>query len=74
MRRDAIFYKISDLSREEVEAMLGISLEETRVYQEAKAEGREELKRELVPRMLAQGLTPEEVAELLGLTMPLATA
>jgi predicted transposase YdaD len=32
-------YKFADLSREEVEAMLGVNLEETRVYQEAKAEG-----------------------------------
>jgi predicted transposase YdaD len=33
-------YKFSKLSRDEVEAMLGLSLEETRVYQEASAEGR----------------------------------
>jgi predicted transposase/invertase (TIGR01784 family) len=33
-------YKFSKLSRNEVEAMLGLSLEETRVYQEASAEGR----------------------------------
>jgi predicted transposase YdaD len=33
-------YKFSKLSRDEVEAMLGLSLEETRVYQEACAEGR----------------------------------
>lgn len=32
-------YKFSKLSREEVEAMLGLSLEDTRVYQEAKEEG-----------------------------------
>ncbi|MDB9303730.1 Rpn family recombination-promoting nuclease/putative transposase [Nodularia spumigena CS-591/12] len=65
-------YKFANLSREEVEAMLGVNLEETRVYQEAKAEGREEgregLKLELVPRMLERGLTIEEVSQLLGLT------
>jgi predicted transposase YdaD len=33
-------YKFSKLSRDEVEAMLGLKLEETRVYQEASAEGR----------------------------------
>jgi Protein of unknown function (DUF2887) len=33
-------YKFANLSREEVEAMLGLKLEETRVYREAKAEGR----------------------------------
>jgi predicted transposase/invertase (TIGR01784 family) len=32
-------YKFSNLSRDEVNAMLGIELEQTRVYQEAKAEG-----------------------------------
>jgi predicted transposase YdaD len=34
-------YKFSTLSRDEVEAMLGLRLEETRVYQEASAEGEE---------------------------------
>ena len=35
-------YKFGQLSRVEVEAMLGLTLQETRVYQEAKEEGREE--------------------------------
>ncbi|MBW4479139.1 MAG: Rpn family recombination-promoting nuclease/putative transposase [Tolypothrix brevis GSE-NOS-MK-07-07A] len=65
-------YKFANLSREEVEAMLGVNLEETKVYQEAKAEGREEgreeLKLELVPRMIARGMTMEEVAELLDIS------
>jgi predicted transposase/invertase (TIGR01784 family) len=69
-------YKFSNLSREQVEAMLGIKLEETRVYREAKEEGREEgrlegkqeVKLELVPAMLARGMSVEEVCELLGLT------
>jgi predicted transposase/invertase (TIGR01784 family) len=34
-----IVYKFSSLSRDEVNAMLGIELEQTRVYREAKAEG-----------------------------------
>jgi predicted transposase YdaD len=34
-----IVYKFSNLSRNEVDAMLGIELQQTRVYQEAKAEG-----------------------------------
>jgi predicted transposase/invertase (TIGR01784 family) len=34
-----IVYKFSNLSRDEVDAMLGIELQQTRVYQEAKAEG-----------------------------------
>ena len=70
-------YKFSNLSREEVEAMLGIKLEETRVYREAKEEGvqqgrlegKQEAKLELVPAMLARGMSVEEVSELLGLTI-----
>ena len=34
-----IVYKFSNLSRDEVDKMLGIELQQTRVYQEAKAEG-----------------------------------
>jgi predicted transposase/invertase (TIGR01784 family) len=37
-----IVYKFSTLDREEIEQMLGISLEESRVYKDAKVEGREE--------------------------------
>jgi len=33
---------------EQVEAMLGLSLQQTRVYQEAKAEGREEREAEML--------------------------
>jgi predicted transposase/invertase (TIGR01784 family) len=65
-------YKFANLSREEVEAMLGVKLEETRVYQEAKQEGieqgiqrgikqgREQVKLELVPQFLARGMSMEE--------------
>jgi predicted transposase/invertase (TIGR01784 family) len=35
-------YKFSNLSRDEVDTMLGIELQQTRVYQEARAEGRNE--------------------------------
>jgi predicted transposase/invertase (TIGR01784 family) len=35
-------YKFSNLSRDEVDAMLGIELQQTRVYQDARAEGRTE--------------------------------
>jgi predicted transposase/invertase (TIGR01784 family) len=41
-----IVYKFSNLSRDEVDAMLGIELEQTRVYQEAKEEGKAEGKAE----------------------------
>lgn len=74
-------YKFANLSREEVEAMLGVKLEETRVYQEAKQEGmelglelgiqqgREQAKVELVPQFLTRGMSIEEVAQLLSLTI-----
>ncbi|MFB2876352.1 Rpn family recombination-promoting nuclease/putative transposase [Floridanema aerugineum] len=39
-------YKFIDLSRQEVEAMLGLRLEESRVYREAKEEGRLEGRQE----------------------------
>ncbi|BAB74047.1 hypothetical protein ACN23B_11790 [Anabaena sp. FACHB-709] len=39
-------YKFATLSREEIEAMLGLKLEETRVYREAKQEGRGEGRQE----------------------------
>jgi predicted transposase YdaD len=36
-----VVYKFNNLSRAEVEAMLGIELQQTRVYQEAREEGRQ---------------------------------
>ncbi|MBD2494696.1 Rpn family recombination-promoting nuclease/putative transposase [Nostoc sp. FACHB-280] len=60
-------YKFSSLSREEVEAMLGLTLEQTRVYQEAKEEGREEREAELlkvaVPLLLKTGMSVEQIAQ-----------
>jgi predicted transposase/invertase (TIGR01784 family) len=64
-------YKFSSLSREEVEAMLGLTLEQTRVYQEAKAEGREEQKTEMlrvtVPLLLKMGMSVEQIAQELNI-------
>jgi predicted transposase/invertase (TIGR01784 family) len=78
-------YKLSSLTREEVEAMLGVSLEETKVYQQAKAEGlqqgqqqgqqqgREEREAELlrvtVPLLLKAGMTVEDIAQQLNVTI-----
>ena len=64
-------YKFADLSREEVEAMLGVAFEESRIYQEVKEEGREEgreaMKAEMlavtVPLLLNTGMTLEQIAE-----------
>lgn len=62
-------YKFSTLSREEVEAMLGLTLEETRVYQEAIALGREKREAEMlkltVPLLLKSGMSVEQIAQQL---------
>lgn len=47
--------------------MLGISLEETRVGQEMKAEGRLEVKLEMIPKLVSKGISLKEVADFLGL-------
>ncbi|MBD2194720.1 MULTISPECIES: Rpn family recombination-promoting nuclease/putative transposase [Calothrix] len=70
-------YKFSSLSREEVEAMLGLSLEQTRIYQEAKAEGRElgreerevEILKVTVPLLLKTGMTIEQIAQQLNVNL-----
>jgi predicted transposase/invertase (TIGR01784 family) len=71
-----LLYKFPKLSREEIEAMLGLSeLRQTRVYQEALEEGREEgreegqlqIKLKMIPRLLQRGLSVEEIAELIEL-------
>ena len=49
-------YKFSNLSRDEVDAMLGIELEQTRVYREAVAEGETKEGRSLVIRLLTRKL------------------
>ena len=54
--------------------MLGLTLEETRIYQEAKAEGREEGREEreaemlkvTVPLLLKTGMTVEQIAQKLN--------
>ena len=54
-----IVYKFEQLSRAEIDSMLGITLKQTRVYQEAKEEG----ERTLILRQLTKrfGQLPEEV-------------
>lgn len=80
-------YKFVNLSRIEVEAMLGLTLEQTRVYQEAKEEGRQEglqegrqeglqegrlqAKLEMISMLLEIGLTVEQIADRLQLDVAL---
>lgn len=56
-------YKFEQLSRKEVEQMLGITLKETRVYREIKEEGREEGEKSLILRLLTRrvGELPQDV-------------
>jgi predicted transposase/invertase (TIGR01784 family) len=79
-------YKFERLSRAEVESMLGITLQQTRVYQEAKEEGREEGREQgreqgreettfnLIVRLLTkrfgQELSEEMRSSISGLTLP----
>jgi predicted transposase YdaD len=49
-------YKFTQLTRTEVDAMLGVTLQETRVYQEAKAEGKLEGKLEMLLVLLSRNL------------------
>jgi predicted transposase/invertase (TIGR01784 family) len=50
-------YKFGNLTRDEVNAMLGIELEQTRVYQDAKAEGKAEGKAEEGRALVLKQLT-----------------
>lgn len=63
-------YKFPTMSREEMEEMFGLSeLKQTRFYQEAFEEGLEQGKLKAVPAMLAAGLTVEQVAKALDLSV-----
>jgi predicted transposase/invertase (TIGR01784 family) len=77
-----LVYKFPKMSREEIEAMFGLSeLKQTRVYQEGKEEGeqegkqkgkeegRVEAKLEAIPRLLVLGLTMEQIAQALDLEL-----
>lgn len=66
------------MSQEEIQAMFEFSdLKQTRVYREAKEEGRLEAKLEAklegklecVPRLLALGLTLEQIAQVFSLSV-----
>lgn len=58
-----MMYKFEQLSQREVEQMLGITLKQTRVYQEIKQEGRQEGEQSLILRQLTRrvGELPDNV-------------
>jgi predicted transposase/invertase (TIGR01784 family) len=69
-----IVYKLPQKSRKEIEAMLGLSeLKQTRVYQEALEEGRQEgvieASRRLALNLLRIGMTLEQIAEVTELSI-----
>ena len=63
-------YKLPEKSREEIEAMFGLSeLKQTKVYQEAKLEGQLEGKLEMIYKLLEEGFKIEEVARISDLPL-----
>ncbi|QYO64568.1 Rpn family recombination-promoting nuclease/putative transposase [Leptolyngbya sp. 7M] len=68
-------YKFANLSREEIQAMIGVSLEEIPLFREVKAEGRAEGRQEAlletVPLLLELGLSVEQIAARLKLDVDL---
>ena len=60
-----LVYKFTSLNRREAEAMLGITLEETRFYREAKEEGREQGIEQGIEQGRAQGRAQEGRALIL---------
>jgi predicted transposase/invertase (TIGR01784 family) len=66
-------YKFEQLSQKDVENMLGITLQETRVYKEIKEEGREEATVNLVIRLLTKRfgeISQEKRSSISGLPLP----
>ncbi len=65
-----IVYKLPEKSREEIEAMLGLSeLRQTKVYQEALEEGEQKARLEAIPELLKEGLNNEQIARALKLPL-----
>jgi predicted transposase/invertase (TIGR01784 family) len=65
-----IVYKFPLLSRQEIENMLKLNaLKQTRVYQEALNEGREEGKLAAVPLLLKAGISVEDIAQQLDINI-----
>jgi predicted transposase YdaD len=63
-----LVYKFSSYSRQELEAMFGLTeWQKTRFYQEVKEETELETKLTTIPRLLNEGLTVEQIARILEL-------
>lgn len=69
-----IVYKLPQKTRKEIEAMLGLSeLKNTKVYQEALAEGEQigeqKAKLKIIPSLIKEGFNSEKIAQLLNLPL-----
>jgi predicted transposase YdaD len=67
-----VLYNFGTLTRDEVDLMLGIELQQTRVYQDAKADGRTEEGQALVLKQLTRKLgniSPEVRSRVNSLTI-----
>ena len=65
---EAVIRKLSNLTRQEVEAMLGLhDIRETRVYQDAREEGRDEEKVRMVGKLAENQFPPERIAEMVAI-------
>jgi predicted transposase/invertase (TIGR01784 family) len=66
-----LVHKFSKLSREEIAAMLGVTreLRETQFYQDVKQEGKEETLAQTIPMLLRAGVSMEEIADQLKITI-----
>jgi predicted transposase/invertase (TIGR01784 family) len=64
-------YKFTNLSREEIAAMLGVTREirDTQFYRDVKQEGKEESLAQTIPMLIQGGFSVEEIAERLKLTI-----
>jgi predicted transposase YdaD len=60
-----ISYKFTNLSRKEIDVMLGTKFQETRVYREAK----DERSQEIALTMLKGNMPLEEISQWTGLTI-----
>ncbi len=67
-----MIYKLSRLSREEIQTMLQVhDIRETRVYQEALEEGIEQERQRSISNLAAQRFSAPEIANMLGLDVDL---
>jgi predicted transposase/invertase (TIGR01784 family) len=58
-------YKFTNLSREEVEKMLGLALEESRIYKDLERQ----TKLKVIGKLMSKGLSFEDIAEIVEMTV-----